>query len=386
MKVFIPFLILMSLLITEAVAQTRPAPTGFTATAVGDRQVTLSWRPPSNIGTDTIEHYYSVYLTGVDRTLTTGSNQELVGGNLGVAVTSTTIRFTINNTYQVSVYGEYTSGSGDLADRIIVTTQIPAPTNFDATLDDPTTGDRTATLRWTAPSPLASGAPAVTYEYSRDDGLTWQPAGSGTTHPVSGLTNGISYRFRARATRSGENADTSSQISRAVTVRPLIDAPGTPGTLNVERVEDTATLTWNPPTEADEQILRYEYSDDGGSNWKSTGSTRTTYTVTGLETGETYTFLVRALYVDGTPSRVISHRSRSSNAVVLSLPKPKRRIIQDCPVGWVRSDGFAGRNRRVLIYEVNLQMEANTFFSGLILHGFRWQGFLTSPMKNTEWL
>ena len=35
----------------------------------------------------------------------------------------------------------------------------------------------------------------------------------------------------------------------------------------------------------------------------------------------------------------------------------KRRIIQECPVGWVRSDGFAGRNRRVLIYEVKLQMD-----------------------------
>ena len=42
-----------------------------------------------------------------------------------------------------------------------------------------------------------------------------------------------------------------------------------------------------------------------------------------------------------------------------TLPEPprKRRIIYECPVGWVRSDGFAGRNRRVLLYEVKLQMD-----------------------------
>ena len=39
------------------------------------------------------------------------------------------------------------------------------------------------------------------------------------------------------------------------------------------------------------------------------------------------------------------------------VEKQKRRIIQECPVGWVRSDGFAGRNRRALIYEVKLQMD-----------------------------
>ena len=36
---------------------------------------------------------------------------------------------------------------------------------------------------------------------------------------------------------------------------------------------------------------------------------------------------------------------------------PKRKITFECPVGWVRSDGFAGRNRRVLLYEVKLEMD-----------------------------
>ena len=142
----------------------------------------------------------------------------------------------------------------------------------------------------------------------------------------------------------------------------LRDAPGTPGTLNVQRDEDTAILTWSPPSNA-ETPIRYEYSSDGGSTWQSTGSSDTTYTVTGLEVGETYTFLVRAFYIDGTTSRVISPRSPSSNSAVLTFPKPKRRILLECPVGWQRTDGFAQPNPRVLIYEVNLEMDLHNRIS-----------------------
>ena len=39
-------------------------------------------------------------------------------------------------------------------------------------------------------------------------------------------------------------------------------------------------------------------------------------------------------------------------------PKPKRKIIiYQCPVGWQRTDGFARPNPRVLLYEVNLEID-----------------------------
>lgn len=56
----------------------------------------------------------------------------------------------------------------------------------------------------------------------------------------------------------------------------------------------------------------------------------------------------------------ISHPGHSSNAVALSLKKPR---IFDCPVGWVRSDGFAGRNRRALLYEVKVDMDIHNRIS-----------------------
>ena len=57
MKIVIPFLILMSLLITETVAQDTPGPpTNFKVTA-GDRQLTLTWTHPSNIDRNDISRY-----------------------------------------------------------------------------------------------------------------------------------------------------------------------------------------------------------------------------------------------------------------------------------------------------------------------------------------
>ena len=358
MKRAIPLLILMSLWITEAVAQSIPPgpPTGLKVTAVGDRQVTLSWTPPSKTGSSDIRYYRIYYKRrdpdgGAIRTTTRGPGgfQPLTSFKIGISNFGI---YTVSVTAIGAAEGPHSTNIAD------VEAAIPAPTAVTPTLDEPTTGDRTVTWTWTAPSPVV--APIIGYRYSWDGG-EYKDTDNGTTpsQTITGLKNGRSYTFRVKAKRiytlGAFSTDERATPSRTVTVTPLIDAPGTPGTLNVERVEDTAILTWSPPSDADEEILRYEYSDDGGSTWTSTGSTDTTYTVTGLEPGETYTFLVRAVYVDGGTSRIISPRSQSSNAAVLNFPK--RRIIQECPVGWVRSDGFAGRNRRVLLYEVKLAMD-----------------------------
>ena len=342
MKVVTPLLILMSLLITEAVAQnTLPgSPTGLTATS-GDRRVHLKWNAPSNTGGSAIRFYRIYYKTA--------PTSAFSGTTTNGPVTSYTLSINKNSgTWSFRVAARNHSGEGPTSETIEVAPAIPAPTNFKATA-----GDGQVMLSWAAPSGLVQ---AITgYQYSQNGG-TWQSAGTGTSYTVTPLDNGVQYAFRVQAVRGTERAT----ASRTVTVTPLRDAPGTPGTLNLGSNEDTATfatLTWSPPSDAGEDILRYEYSKDGGSTWHPTGSTDPTYTVTGLEPGETYTFLVKAVYVDSETSRIISPRSAFSNAAVLTLPKPKRRIIQDCPVGWVRSDGFAGRTRRVLIYEVKLDMD-----------------------------
>ena len=365
----------MSLLITEAVAQVQiiedafDPPTGLTITP-GDRQFTLTWTHPSDVAVSDIYSYEITAMSDSGSTLYTATptnHSEAFTNN-----PSFTRQFLNNGTkLTVRIRGNTDPPGpevweGKWSSWVSGTPNMPAPTDFTATLDAPTIGDRTVTLSWTAIPQLTfstSNRDVTGYEYSQNGGA-WTPIGSTNTfYTVTGLKNGIQYAFRVRGVRA---AEVKGLPSRTVTVRPLIDAPRTPGTLNVQRDDDTATLTWSPPSEEEEEeapITRYEYSDDGGSTWKSTGSTDTTYTVTGLKAGETYTFLVRAVYVDGGTSRIISPRSSSSNAAVLSIPKPKRKIILQCPVGWQRTDGFAGRTRRALLYEVNLQMDLQSLGS-----------------------
>ena len=355
---------------TEAVAQTSvPAPgppTGVTVTP-GDRQYTLKWTHPSGISINDIDAYFiEFYDSALNPTgnslLWADDEPTVVAANpyhtQTLSINGRELIFRLRVKRKSSV--DPNNRDGAFSSYLRVTPRIPAPTGFTATLNAPTTGDRQVRLTWTAPSPLAvvsGNTQALTdYEYSRNGG-TWTSIGLVTSRTES-VENGKSYTFKVRGVRTGDpqNADPKGTESRTVTVRPLIDAPGTPGGLNVERVKDTAILTWSPPSDTEEDVIvRYEYSSDGGSTWESTGSSSTRYTVTGLEARETYTFLIRGVYLDGGTSRIISLHGTSSNSVVLNYPR--RRIRQDCPVGWIRSDGFAGRNRRVLIYEVKVEMD-----------------------------
>ena len=268
MKKVIPFLILMSLWITEAVAQSNfdgPPPINVSATG-GDRSITVRWQPPSDTGGRTVDRY------SVDRG----------GARIGVPGAASARSYIYENlpngtTYNLRVRIIYTNNDGGRSGILRATAMIPAPTGLTATFDDPTTGDRTATLNWTAPSSLVA---PVTYEYSQNGG-PWIPTRSAsTTHSVTGLENGVEYSFRVRATRGGE-------------------VPG--------RAAQTGDVTPEAPR--------------------------------------------------------------------------RRRVIQDCPVGWVRSDGFTGRNRRVLLYEVKLDMD---FQNRVSIYKPVWVAIYVHPEEGLE--
>ena len=140
---------------------------------------------------------------------------------------------------------------------------------------------------------------------------------------------------------------------------------GPPTNLKVETVQDTATktvnaiLTWDPPSNAENipeatigYAYRYQYNP--WTPWISIRSSKTTYTVTGLEIGKTYTFQVQAFYVsDGIDT---SPSNNSSTAAVPSISKPKRRIRYECPVGWTRGSVF-GNTKKALIYELKVNVD-----------------------------
>jgi len=118
-------------------------------------------------------------------------------------------------------------------------------------------------------------------------------------YTVGGLNEGDSYGFRVRAIYSAGSVFT--EISAA---------PGTPVApkdLTAAAGAGEVTLSWDDPDNA--AITRYQYSTDGGTDWSDidpSDHNTTSYTVTGLEAGTSYTFYVRAVsdHDDGAASSV----------------------------------------------------------------------------------
>ncbi len=342
-----------------------PAPTALTATA-GDGEVTLRWTKPSDLnprpGAPDLSRYEYTTDDGSTWTTTggTGTSYTVTGLTNGQEYT-----FKVRAVRVSTLDNITTTDNGLASDPGVSATPMlsppAAPTGFSAT-----PGDGKVTLRWTAPS-----GPITGYQYSQNGGgwtsTGWTPAtGTSTIRTVIGLTNGTTYTFKVRAVNSGGNGAESGQASATPDASapppppppPPVIPPGdinagTTETLTVRRVNSrTVTLSWDIPTALNAQTIAYEYSTNAGQTWTSTNSRNTSITLTGDGFGDLppTQFRIRAMNqnADGTQSFVI---------ISASATQRQRRIIQECPVGWIRSDGFAGRNRRALLYEVKLEME-----------------------------
>ena len=77
---------------------------------------------------------------------------------------------------------------------------------------------------------------------------------------------------------------------------PPATRPGAPERLTALGGDGQAELSWSAPVDnGGAPITDYEYRIDGEGDWISTGSTETTYTVSGLANGAAYVFEVRAV-------------------------------------------------------------------------------------------
>jgi hypothetical protein len=108
--------------------------------------------------------------------------------------------------------------------------------------------------------------PAVTgYEYSADNGLTWQTTGGGTS--VSYATSGISIPHNAKIRTVNGTIPSDVSIS-SLSVSP----PAAPTDLVISMVSHTSLRidSWTPPINTGNlPITGYEYSLDNGISWIS---------------------------------------------------------------------------------------------------------------------
>lgn len=197
-----------------------------------------------------------------------------------------------------------------------------APTGAAATV---TAGITSAALTWSAPG-STGGSAVAGYKIEVNDGTTWTTASANTgtdstSYSVTGLTAGTSYTFRISAINA-IGTSTASTASSSVTIVAIVPDAPTGVAAAVSAGVTSASLTWTgPASTGGSDITGYKIEKNDSSSWTTviadTASNVTSYTVTGLAVGGTYTFRVSAINVVG-----LSTTAASSQVTISPAPAP----------------------------------------------------------------
>jgi titin len=301
--------------IAEATSWSVPgAPSGLTATVLSTTSIRLNWNAPASNGGDAVRDYRIEYST--DNASTWNTYTDEVSTTTTVTLTS----LTPVTSYQFRVSAQNGVNAGAVSNIVTATTTM-APSTPGSLAVQSTTKD-SVTLVWFAPT--ETGGSAITdyvVEYSVGTSGTWSTFADGTSTNLStivtGLNPGVTYLFRVKAV----NAVGSSTTTATVTTTTPVDVPTAPRTLVATSGNGLVNLTWTAPAgNGGGAISDYEIdiSTNDGLTWTQLSdsvSTTASYSVTGLNAGQTYRFRVRAVNSGG-----VSTNSNEASAVVLDIP------------------------------------------------------------------
>jgi hypothetical protein len=289
------------------------APTGLVATASSGTQVNLSWSAPSNNGGFPITGYkieykvgsssYANMVSNTGTTTTAYSHTGLTSGQLYV------YRVSAINSVGTSTASNEASSTPTQSSASSVPGSV---TNLSATSASPTQ----INLSWGAPS--NNGGAAITgYKIESKKGagafevLVANSQSTSTSFSHTGLTTGTQYYYRVSAINS-VGTGTQSEVSATPkeTTTPTVTATAISPT--------TITLTWVAPSQTYKQSItgykiEQKVAQDSYVVIQDNVGTVNTYTITGLTTGKTYTYVVSAYFTLGA-----SPRSADATATPLS--------------------------------------------------------------------
>ena len=216
---------------------TAPAkPTDVVATPAGSGTISLGWDAPADTGDANIIGYRIQVQVGPD------SWAELIK-DTGSAATSHTISGLNNGTkynFRIAAINRAGISPNSKTSASVAPATLPQPpTNLVAVAES-----GTANLRWSAPT--EDGGSAVSgYRIQVKIGTSaWATieraaANNGTSHTVTGLTNGRNYRFRVAAINDVGTSDYSSPSSDVIPggmIEPdALTAPDTVGKLKIKK-------------------------------------------------------------------------------------------------------------------------------------------------------
>ena len=243
----------------------------------------------------------------------------------------------------------------------------PAPTSLVATA-----GNAQVALSWTAPTVLAQ-TPITSYtvEYTPSGGSASTATVTSSPYTVTGLTNGTAYTFRVAAV-NGVGTGSYSAASSSATPRTV---PGAPTSLSATTGNTQLSLSWTAPaSNGGSAITGYtvEYTPSGGSpSTVNTGSTSTSYALTGLTSGTTYSVRVSAVNAAGTGSY-----SASASGTPATVPGAPTNVVPglhgvDVSLNW--TDPASNGGSAITGYVVQFSVDGSSWITTTLtpLSGYR---------------
>jgi titin len=288
------------------------APTLNTLTP-GAANVALTWTAPASNGGFAITDYTIEYSSN------SGSTWSAFTHTASTATSITVTGLSNGTSYVFRVKAVTSVGTGTASATSAAQLVAAAPGQPNA----PTiaNGSTQVTASWTAPAANGCAITAYKIEYSSNAGSTWSLFSSSvstTSSTVTGLTNGTAYVFRVSATNCmGFGASSAASIS--VTPNPV---PSQVTGLTVTgNGSNGVTLSWAAPSGNGSAVSDYtiEHSTDGWSTFTTYTdgvSTATSYNITGLTPGTSYSFRVSAINAVG------SSTASSASVAITSATVP----------------------------------------------------------------
>lgn len=199
----------------------------------------------------------------------------------------------------------------DIAEFELYNSVLPAPTDVAAAK-----GNGQVTLNWSSVSDADS---YKVYQGTSPGVYDAEPVTtvSGTTATVTGLTNGTTYYFVVKAS----NADSDSANSNEASATPQVAAPAAPTGLAATAGNGQVTLKWDSISDA---ISYKVYQGTASGEYDAdpvAAVSDTAATITGLTSGTTYYYVVKASNAGGD-----SDSSNEASATTSTVPSSPTNV------------------------------------------------------------
>ena len=309
-------------------------PTSLTASDISSTSIKLTWVQPATNNGPPVTGYK------IEFKKDSGSYTTLVENTGSTITTYTHTGLTTNSKYTYKISAKNSVGFSPTSNEASATPKSTSspPTenivpNSPRSLTAEPAGPTQIFLSWKEPTP--NNGPAITgykieSKTTSSDYTVLTTIGNTTSYTHTGLISGTQYSYRVYAINSAG----TSVVSNVATAKPSHTI--VPTNLIADDISSTSILlTWTAPSQTFGgnivgYIISKRFAADVYDQIGETNGPQTSFTVTGLKTGETYTFVVKARYNIGTSS---DNSSPASATPTSSSTPPSKFTVPNSPTG-----------------------------------------------------